>query len=154
MAKFTLTFIEDRDNDDSHYEIIDTIARQHNLDVGDVQAFVERFVDGNTVTLQFDTEKQKCFVLYAGKEGVNEFKDERDVILKATNIRDRYTDGRKAYMATLQAQLDEATDTYKQESDKQSSASKNLLRFIEDVRQELNGLKAVNGGENNSSYLV
>jgi hypothetical protein len=154
MAKFTLTFIEDRDNDDSHYEIIDTIARQHNLDVGDVQAFVERFVDGNTVTLQFDTEKQKCFVLYAGKEGVNDFKDERDVILKTTNIHDRYFEGRAVYIATLQTQLDEAAETYKQEGDKKSAAAKNLLRFIEDVRQELNGLKAVNGGESNSSYLV
>lgn len=155
MAKFTLTF---KDPDNDHYEIIEKIARQNKLDPDEVQALVSRFTDGEYVTLQFDTAKNKCWVLYEGKEGVNDFKEERDVVLKVTNIRDKYFEGRQTYIATLQGQIDEAMQTYKAESDKKSPAAKNLLRFIEDTRHELNGLKEAerfkNGGEDNSPMLV
>ena len=135
MAKFTLTFSEAQDD---YNEVIVAVAKQNNLDVDKVVGLVHRFTDGDSVTLQFDTEKKKCWVVYTNKEGVNDFKDEVDVVIKATNVRDKYTEGRKAYMASLERQLDEALETYKAEDDKHSAAAKNLLRFIEDTRQELN----------------
>ena len=144
MAKFTLTFTEPEED---VYEIIETIARQHNLDESEVEKFVHRFTEGGSVTLQFDTEKNKCFVVFSYKEGINDFKDERDVIAKATDIHDKYNEGRKAHIDMLQAQMDEALDAYRNETDKKSSAAKNLLRFIEDTRQELNGFKGANRGE-------
>ena|SRR5271157_4549198 len=156
MAKFTLTFIE-AEGDDTHYEIVDTIARQHKLDVNQVQAFVERFVDGDTVTLQFDTATNKCFVLYADKEGVNDIKDERNVVAK-TDYWEKYTTGRAKHCENLQAQIDEALEVYKAEEDKKSAAAKNLLRFIEDVRQELKGFKGANwnkdGGESDTPFIA
>lgn len=145
MAKFTLTF---KDPDNDHYEVIEAVAKSSKLDPDEVQALVNRFTDGEYVTLQFDTDKNKCWVVFTDKEGVDDWQPVQggDVICKATNIRDKYNDGRDAYIGVLQEQLDEALDTYRSEDDKQSSAAKNLLRFIEDTRQELNGLKSAKGG--------
>ncbi len=155
MAKFTLTF-KDRDTDFD--DIIDAVAKQNNLDVEEVVKLVHRFTDGAYVTLQFDTEKNKCWVLFNGKEGVDDWKIERDVVIKTTSVHDKYNEGRKAYMASLERQLDEALETYKAEDDKKSSAAKNLLRFIEDTRQDLNGFRELDrhreGGGSNSPFLV
>lgn len=157
MAKFTLTFTEVQDDYD---EIISAIAKQNNLDVDkDVVALVHRFTDGCEVTLQFDTEKKKCWVLFNGKEGINDWKVERDVVAKTVNYWEKYTTGRKTHVASLQAQIDEALQAYKDEEDKKSPAARNLLRFIEDVRQELNAFKGANwnkedGGESNSPFIA
>jgi hypothetical protein len=156
MAKFTLTF---KDPDNDHYEIIEKIARQNKLDPDEVQALVSRFTDGEYVTIQFDTDKNKCWVLFTNKEGVNDFKPERDVVIKTTDYWEKYTTGRKVHVASLQAQIDEAVTAYQAEEDKKSPAARNLLRFIEDVRQELNGFKGANwneenGGETNSPFIA
>lgn len=154
MAKFTLTFAEAQDD---YNEVITAVAKQNKLDVDDVVNLVHRFTDGDSVTLQFDTDKRKCYVLFTHKDGVNDWEIEQDVVIKATNIRDRYNEGRIAHVANLQSQMDEAIETYKNEPDKKSSAAKNLLRFIEDTRQELNGFREADrnrGGYDNSPFIA
>ena len=151
MAKFTLTW-KDQDND--NYETIAKVAKQNNLSIAEVEKLVDRFTDGECVTLQFDTEKGKCWVLFDGKEGVNDWKVERDVVLSLPDRWEKYTTGRESYIATLQAQIDEALTAYQQETDRKSPAAKNLLRFIEDTRQELNALKASNYDNGDDEGLI
>lgn len=150
MAKFTLTFSTDEDI----YEIVENIAKQNGLSVDAVDQLVTRFTDGYEVTLQFDTVKNKCWVLFNGKEGINDLEPpKRDVIIKTIDLKAKYFEGRKAHMETLQSHIDEALDAYQQETDKKSSAAKNLLRFIEDTRQELNAFKATHREDDDEDLL-
>jgi hypothetical protein len=121
--KFTLTF---KDPDYDTEDMADVLYDKTGIDFYD---FIHEWVDGEYITLQFDTDAKTCTVVKSGENGINEHWDRPDVVAAVKPV-DTET-------PELKRQLDEALETLSKEEDKSTPYAQSLLRFIMDTREQI-----------------